>query len=54
MTGLQLLVLQPGVKQQEVEPPSLKELVSDPYIVMAAGEFNVLLDCVLGQTVTLY
>ncbi|XP_065207033.1 synaptic vesicular amine transporter isoform X2 [Planococcus citri] len=34
---LQLLVLQPGVKQQDVEPPTLKSLVSDPYIIMAAG-----------------
>lgn len=38
LPGLQLLVLQPGVKQQEVEPPTLKSLVSDPYIIMAAGK----------------
>jgi len=35
---LQLLVLQPGVKKlEEEDAPSLKELISDPYIMIAAG-----------------
>ncbi|XP_054259114.1 synaptic vesicular amine transporter [Macrosteles quadrilineatus] len=34
---LQLLLLQPGVVKAEVEPPSLKSLVTDPYIIIAAG-----------------
>ncbi|XP_018331455.1 synaptic vesicular amine transporter, partial [Agrilus planipennis] len=34
---LQLLMLQPAVTLQEVEAPSLKALVSDPYILIAAG-----------------
>ncbi|XP_017298831.1 synaptic vesicular amine transporter [Diaphorina citri] len=34
---LQLLLLQPGVVKQEVEPPTLKSLVMDPYILIAAG-----------------
>ncbi|XP_076295030.1 vesicular monoamine transporter [Lasioglossum baleicum] len=34
---LQLLVLQPSVVYTEADPPSLKALVTDPYIVMAAG-----------------
>ncbi|KAK7790415.1 hypothetical protein R5R35_013508 [Gryllus longicercus] len=34
---LQLLVLQPGVVRQESDPPSLKALVMDPYIIVAAG-----------------
>lgn len=34
---LQLLLLQPGVVNQEVEPPTLKSLVMDPYILIAAG-----------------
>ena len=34
---LQLLVLQPAVAQQEDEPPSVKELLMDPYIIVAAG-----------------
>ncbi|CAH1641990.1 unnamed protein product [Spodoptera littoralis] len=34
---LQLMILQPGVVRQESEPPSLKALVSDPYILIAAG-----------------
>ncbi|GBP63691.1 Synaptic vesicular amine transporter [Eumeta japonica] len=28
----------PGVVRQESEPPSLKELVTDPYIIVAAGD----------------
>ena len=35
--GLQLLVLQPCVTKSEEEAPSLKALVSDPYILIAAG-----------------
>jgi hypothetical protein len=34
---LQLLMLQPGVVKQESDPPSLKTLVMDPYIIVAAG-----------------
>ncbi|KAG8240451.1 hypothetical protein J437_LFUL003165 [Ladona fulva] len=34
---LQLLVLQPGVVKQESDPPSLKALIMDPYICVAAG-----------------
>ncbi|KAJ8983021.1 hypothetical protein NQ317_014318 [Molorchus minor] len=34
---LQLLMLQPSVIRQESDPPSLKALVSDPYIIIAAG-----------------
>jgi DHA1 family solute carrier family 18 vesicular amine transporter 1/2 len=34
---LQLLVLQPCVTKSEEEAPSLKALVSDPYILVAAG-----------------
>merc|ERR1712223_1869422 len=34
---LQLLVLQPCVTKSDVEAPSLKALVSDPYILIAAG-----------------
>ncbi|XP_066904335.1 synaptic vesicular amine transporter isoform X3 [Halyomorpha halys] len=34
---LQLLLLQPGVVKQETESPSLKELITDPYILIAAG-----------------
>ncbi|KAI8427138.1 hypothetical protein MSG28_014759 [Choristoneura fumiferana] len=34
---LQLMILQPGVVRQESDPPSLKELVTDPYIIIAAG-----------------
>merc|ERR1712079_774676 len=35
--GLQLLVLQPCVTKSDEEAPSLKALVSDPYILIAAG-----------------
>ncbi|KAF2884537.1 hypothetical protein ILUMI_21630 [Ignelater luminosus] len=34
---LQLLMLQPAVTRQETDAPSLKSLISDPYIVIAAG-----------------
>ncbi|KOC59145.1 Synaptic vesicular amine transporter [Habropoda laboriosa] len=34
---LQLLVLQPSVVYTEAEPPSLKSLITDPYIGLAAG-----------------
>lgn len=37
---MQLLILQPGFKQQESEPPSMKALISDPYIIMAAGKYR--------------
>jgi len=29
--------LQPGIKSEEQEGPSLKNLISDPYILVAAG-----------------
>lgn len=36
---LQLLVLQPAIAHQEdAEPPSVKELLMDPYIIVAAGK----------------
>ncbi|XP_055380402.1 synaptic vesicular amine transporter-like [Condylostylus longicornis] len=34
---LQLFMLQPSVVHTEADPPSLKELVMDPYIIIAAG-----------------
>ncbi|CAH2101278.1 unnamed protein product [Euphydryas editha] len=34
---LQLMILQPGVVRQETEPPSLRALITDPYIIVAAG-----------------
>lgn len=36
---LQLFMLQPSIVHQESEPPSLKALVCDPYILIAAGMF---------------
>lgn len=35
--GLQLLVLQPKVDRTEEEAPSLKALITDPYILVASG-----------------
>ena len=34
---LQLLILQPGVKSEQQEGASLKTLIKDPYILVAAG-----------------
>merc|ERR1711963_1084171 len=34
---LQLLVLQPTITKSDEEAPSLKSLISDPYILIAAG-----------------
>lgn len=34
---LQLLMLQPTVVRQDCDPPSMKALVTDPYIIIAAG-----------------
>lgn len=34
---LQLLMLQPSVVHQESDPPSLRALITDPYIMIAAG-----------------
>lgn len=34
---LQLLVLQPGIVKTDLEPPSLKSLITDPYILIASG-----------------
>ena len=35
--GLQMLVLQPKVNRSDEEAPSLKSLITDPYILVAAG-----------------
>lgn len=37
---LQLFMMQPKIAIQESDPPSLKSLVSDPYILIAAGRSN--------------
>lgn len=37
---LQLLLLQPGVVTTDADPPSLKSLVMDPYIIIAAGKIK--------------
>lgn len=37
---LQLFMLQPSVVHQESDPPSLKALVMDPYILIAAGMYT--------------
>ncbi|KAL9922365.1 synaptic vesicular amine transporter-like isoform 2-T7 [Glossina fuscipes fuscipes] len=34
---LQLFMLQPSVQKAETEPPTLKALITDPYILIAAG-----------------
>lgn len=34
---LQLLMLQPAVIRQDTDPPSLRALITDPYIIIAAG-----------------
>ena len=36
---LQLFVLQPQIKKEEQEGASLKELIKDPYILVAAGKY---------------
>lgn len=43
---LQLLLLQPGVVKAESDPPSLKSLVMDPYIIIAAGKSVFYLPCI--------
>ena len=35
---LQMFMLQPSIQLAESEPPSLKALISDPYILIAAGK----------------
>lgn len=40
LAGLQLLVLQPAVVKSEDEAPSLKTLITDPYILIASGTFQ--------------
>lgn len=40
---LQLFMLQPSIVIQESEPPSLKALVCDPYILIAAGMLCIFL-----------
>lgn len=42
---LQLFMLQPSVQQADTEPPSLKALISDPYILIAAGKKLKLIRC---------
>lgn len=42
---LQLFMLQPSIQRAETEPPSLKALISDPYILIAAGRFKRLCKC---------
>jgi hypothetical protein len=37
---LQLTVLKPGVSGEPIEGPSLKTLIKDPYILLAAGKYN--------------
>ncbi|XP_026461685.1 synaptic vesicular amine transporter-like [Ctenocephalides felis] len=37
---LQLFMLQPSVVRQESDPPTLKSLISDPYILIAAGSIT--------------
>ena len=39
--ALQLLVLRPEVTRTEEEPPSLRELLSDQYIMICAGAITV-------------
>lgn len=34
-----MLLLRPGIVRQETESPSLKALITDPYILLAAGNF---------------
>lgn len=38
---LQLFMLQPKVVLQDSDPPSLKALITDPYILIAAGKQSV-------------
>ena len=35
------MVLKPKVVEQEQEAPTLKELVQDPYIIIAAGMYLI-------------
>ncbi|XP_054738477.1 synaptic vesicular amine transporter [Anastrepha obliqua] len=37
---LQLFMLQPSIQRADTEPPSLKALISDPYILIAAGSIT--------------
>uniref|UniRef100_A0A1I8P8D4 Major facilitator superfamily (MFS) profile domain-containing protein n=1 Tax=Stomoxys calcitrans TaxID=35570 RepID=A0A1I8P8D4_STOCA len=37
---LQLFMLQPSIEKAETEPPTLKALISDPYILIAAGSIT--------------
>ncbi|XP_046809718.1 synaptic vesicular amine transporter isoform X1 [Lucilia cuprina] len=37
---LQLFMLQPSIQKAETEPPTLKALISDPYILIAAGSIT--------------
>ena len=47
--GLQLLVLQPTITKSDEEAPSLKSLISDPYILIAAGrQFKIIISKVMS------
>lgn len=47
---LQLFMLQPSIQLQESNPPSLKSLVCDPYILVAAGMYFINLILCLYKT----
>lgn len=36
------MVLQPAIAHQEEQPPSVKELLMDPYIIIASGKTKLL------------
>lgn len=45
---LQLSVLKPGVSSEPIEGASLKTLIKDPYILLAAGKIELYL-CILNE-----
>lgn len=44
---LQLFMLQPSIQKAETEPPTLKALITDPYILIAAGGFYLFLQVLI-------
>ena len=40
LIALQLLVLQPKIERRNEDAPSLKSLISDPYILIASGKIG--------------
>ena len=40
LIALQLLVLQPKIERRNEDAPSLKSLISDPYILIASGKID--------------